>query len=130
MGIMITKDHFIVDDFTGEEYAGQHYILDIWGFDTSLRDVDFDVILMKASEIAKARKLYSHIHKFNDGGLSGVAVLEESHISFHTWPEREYVAFDIFMCGDTKPNLAVELIKKEIKAVKSNLKVFKRGQYE
>ena len=34
------------------------------------------------------------------------------------------------MCGDTKPNLAVELIKKEIKAVKSNLKVFKRGQYE
>ena len=49
MGIMITKDHFIENDFTGEEYAGQHYILDIWGFDTSLRDVDFDKILMKAS---------------------------------------------------------------------------------
>ena len=130
MGRIITKDHFIEDTFTGETYAGEHYILDIWGFDTSLRDVDFDVILMKASEIAKAKKLYSHIHKFNDGGLSGVAVLEESHISFHTWPEREYVAFDIFMCGDTKPNLAVELIKKEIKAVKSNLKVFKRGQIE
>ena len=55
MGIMITKDHFIENDFTGEEYAGQHYILDIWGFDTSLRDVDFDVILMKASEIAKQK---------------------------------------------------------------------------
>ena len=115
---MITKDHFIVNDFTGEEYAGQHYILDIWGFDTSLRDVDFDVILLKASEIANAKRLYGHVHKFNDGGLSGVAVLEESHISFHTWPQREYVAFDIFMCGDTKPSLAVELIKKEI----SNLK--------
>ena len=102
----------------------------MWGFDTSLRDVDFDVILLKASEIANAKRLYGHVHKFNDGGLSGVAVLEESHISFHTWPQREYVAFDIFMCGDTKPSLAVELIKKEIKAVKSNLQVFKRGQYE
>ena len=60
MGIMITKDHFIVDDFTGEEYAGQHYILDIWGFDTSLRDVDFDVILMKASEIAKAKIVFTY----------------------------------------------------------------------
>ena len=127
---MITKDHFIVDDFTGEEYAGQHYILDVWGFDTSLRDVDFDKILLDASTVANANRLYGHVHNFNDGGLSGVAVLEESHISFHTWPEREYVAFDIFMCGDTKPNLAIELIKKEIKAVKSNLKVFKRGQIE
>ena len=63
---MITKDHFIVNDFTGEEYAGQHYILDIWGFDTSLRDVDFDVILLKASEIANAKRLYGHVHKFND----------------------------------------------------------------
>ena len=130
MGRIITKDHFIEDTFTGETYAGEHYILDVWGFDTSLRDVDFDKILLDASTVANANRLYGHIHKFNDGGLSGVAVLEESHISFHTWPEREYVAFDIFMCGDTKPNLAVELIKKEIKAVKSNLKVFKRGQYE
>ncbi len=124
---MITKDHFIVDDFTGEEYAGQHYILDIWGFDTTLRDVDFDVILMKASEIAKARKLYSHIHKFNDGGLSGVAVLEESHISFHTWPEREYVAFDIFMCGDTKPEASAKYLIKTLKPKKEILKKIKRG---
>ena len=130
MGIMITKDHFIVDDFTGEEYAGHHFIIDIWGFDTSLRDFDFDRILSKASEIANAKKLYSHVHKFNDGGLSGVAVLEESHISFHTWIQREYVAFDIFMCGDTKPELAVEYIKKELKAKKSKVKIFKRGQYE
>ena len=69
--------------------------------------------------------MYSHIHKFNDGGLSGVAVLEESHISFHTY-QREFMSHLIFLCGDTKPNLAVELIKKEIKAVKSNCKVFKR----
>ena len=130
MGRIITKDHFIEDTFTGETYAGEHYILDVWGFDTSLRDIDFDKILLDASTVANANRLYGYVHNFNDGGLSGVAVLEESHISFHTWPEREFIAFDIFMCGGTKPNLAVELIKKEIKAVKSNLKVFKRGQYE
>jgi len=130
MGRIVTEDHFIQNDFTGESYAGDHYILDIWGFDTSLKDIHFDKILSDASRIANANRLYGHVHKFDDGGLSGVAVLEESHISFHTWPKREYVAFDIFMCGDTKPNLAIELIKKEIKAVKSNLKVFKRGQIE
>ena len=124
---MITKDHFIVNDFTGEEYAGQHYILDIWGFDTSLRDVDFDVILLKASEIANAKRLYGHVHKFNDGGLSGVAVLEESHISFHTWPQREYVAFDIFMCGDTSPEASVEYLIKTLKPKKKILKKIKIG---
>ena len=127
MGIMITKDHFIVNDFTGEEYAGSHYILYVWGFDTSLSDMDFDKILLKASLVANANRLYGHVHKFNDGGLSGVAVLEESHISFHTWPKREYVAFDIFMCGNTKPDLAVDYIRKEIKAKKTKLKIFKRG---
>tara|TARA_Y100000361_G_scaffold91087_1_gene81135 strand:- start:262 stop:657 length:396 start_codon:yes stop_codon:yes gene_type:complete len=127
MGRVVTKDHFIENDFTGESYAGEHFILDVWGFDTSLRDIDFDKILLDASNIAGANRLYGHVHKFNDGGLSGVAVLEESHITFHTWPDREFVAFDIFMCGDTQPELAVEHIKKMIKAKKSKVQSFKRG---
>ena len=47
----------------------------------------------------------------SNGGISGVAVLAESHISVHTWPERGYAAFDIFMCGDAQPEKAIPILK-------------------
>ena len=60
-----------------------------------------------------ATLLHIHMHHFTpNGGISGVAVLAESHISVHTWPERDYAAFDVFMCGDAKPELAVEILQK------------------
>jgi len=53
---------------------------------------------------AGATLLHIHLHHFTpNGGVSGVAVLAESHISVHTWPECEYAAFDVFMCGDARP---------------------------
>ena len=45
------------------------------------------------------------------GGISGVAVLAESHISVHTWPEKGYAAFDVFMCGDAQPRKALDVFK-------------------
>ena len=124
--MIVTDDHFIEED--DYIYAGKHLIVDIYGFDKEYKK--FKLLLAKASQLAGAKLLYAYTHEFDSGGVTGVAVLAESHMSFHTWPERDYIAFDIFMCGDTKPSLAVELIKKEIKAVKSILQVFKRGQYE
>jgi len=127
MGRIVTDDHFIENDFTGESYAGDHYILDIWGFDTSLKDIHFDKILLDASKIANTTRLYGHVHKFDDGGLSGVAVLEESHITFHTWPKRKYVAFDIFMCGDSRPDLAVKHIIDKLNVEHYEVQIYKRG---
>ena len=57
--------------------------------------------------------LHLHFHRFGkEQGISGVAVLAESHISVHTWPERNYIAFDIFMCGDTNPELVCRIFNK------------------
>jgi S-adenosylmethionine decarboxylase len=39
-------------------------------------------------------------------------VLAESHISVHTWPERNFAAFDIFMCGDARPEMAITVLKR------------------
>ena len=63
-----------------------------------------DRALRDAAEAADATILHSHFHHFGpDGGVSGVLVLAESHISIHTWPERDFAAVDIFMCGACNP---------------------------
>ncbi len=59
------------------------------------------------------RSLHIHLHKFEDGGgISGVAVLAESHISVHTWPEKGFAAFDVFMCGNAEPRKALDVFKR------------------
>ncbi len=104
------QDHFIVRD--GVSCAGAHLIVDIWGAD-QLDDLELmERAMREAVEAAKATLLHIHLHHFTpNGGISGVAVLAESHISVHTWPERQFAAFDIFMCGDAKPELAVEVLR-------------------
>ena len=62
-------------------------------------------------ESCGATLLHIHTHKFSPQGVSGVAVLAESHISVHTWPEIGYGAFDVFMCGDAQPWRAVDVLK-------------------
>ena len=73
--------------------------------------------------------LHIHLHRFGKNqGISGVAVLAESHISVHTWPERNYMAFDIFMCGDTSPELAAEFLVKKFNPQRKKIKTIKRGE--
>jgi S-adenosylmethionine decarboxylase len=65
-----------------------------------------------AAKNAGATVLNSWMHHFGEGyGVTGVIVLSESHISIHTWPEEGYAAFDIFMCGNSKPELALNYIR-------------------
>lgn len=119
-----TDDHFIEED--DYVYAGNHLIVDIYGYDKEYRD--FNHLLAKASHLAGAKLLYSYTHDFDNGGITGVAILAESHISFHTWAERDYIAFDVFMCGDTQPYKAINFIKKELKAEDVKIKIIKRGK--
>ena len=72
--------------------------------------------------------LQINIHHFGEGqGVSGVAILAESHISIHTWPERNFAAFDIFMCGNTNPESSLNFLKKKFKPSKVEIKKLKRG---
>ena len=106
-----TEDHFIVRD--GIEFAGTHLILDLW--DASRLDdlKHMESAMRTAVEVAGATLLHIHLHHFTpSGGISGVAVLAESHISVHTWPERDFAAFDIFMCGEAQPENAIPVLKR------------------
>ena len=44
--------------------------------------------------------------------MSGVVVLAESHISIHTWPERNFAAIDIFMCGACDPYQSLPVLER------------------
>ena len=93
--------------------AGTHLLLDLHG--ASLLD-NIEHIEQAMRDIVTAcgaTLLHIHLHHFTpSGGVSGVAVLAESHISVHTWPERDYAAFDVFMCGDAQPENAVPILKR------------------
>ncbi len=72
--------------------------------------------MKRCAEAAGANLLHIHLHRFTaNGGLAGVAVLSESHISIHSWPEAGYAALDVFMCGDANPHEAVEVLKAAFK---------------
>jgi len=109
------KDYFIERD--GVRFAGTHLLIDLFG---AKRLDDLKHIretLKRCVEAAGATLLHIHLHHFTpNGGVSGVAVLSESHISIHSWPEAGYAALDVFMCGDAKPHMTVDVLKTAFKA--------------
>ena len=119
-------DHFIRKD--GIEYAGTHLIVDMWNAHR-LDDIDtVDTALRKAAADSGATLLNIDLHKFSpNGGISGVAVLAESHISIHTWPERRFAAVDIFMCGDAVPLKAVPVLRAAFSPESVTLVEHRRG---
>ncbi|MGG5817959.1 adenosylmethionine decarboxylase [Falsiroseomonas sp. HW251] len=122
----VERDYFI--NRGGLRYAGVHLIVDLWGA-TRLDDPDhIDAVLREGALTAGATILHGHFHHFSpNGGVSGVLVLAESHISIHTWPERDYAAIDIFMCGDCDPAKALPAIKKGFQPERVQLAEHKRG---
>lgn len=121
-------DHFICRD--GVEFAGTHVLIDLWDA-SRLDDLEhMEAVLREAIEVCGATLLHIHLHHFTPTGISGVAVLAESHISVHTWPERGFAAFDIFMCGDAKPELAIPIFERAFNTVHSQAKTVRRGLVE
>jgi S-adenosylmethionine decarboxylase len=77
---------------------GHHLLLDLEGA-RMLDAATIEAVLRAAAEAAGARVLGAMLHPFAGGGVTGVLLLAESHISIHTWPERGFVALDVFLCG-------------------------------
>jgi S-adenosylmethionine decarboxylase len=104
-------DHFVRRD--GKLYAGTHLILDLWGARHLDRRDIIETAMRDAVQAAGATLLHIHLHRFTPGGgISGVAVLAESHISVHTWPERGFAAFDLFMCGAADPSRCIPVLER------------------
>ena len=119
-------DHFAVRN--GVQCAGAHLIIDLYGA-KHLDDIEhIEATLRQCVVAAKATLLHIHLHHFQPNGVSGVAVLAESHISIHTWPEAGYAALDVFMCGKADPDACVPILREAFKVKRVAVSELLRGQ--
>lgn len=120
------NDYFVQRD--GLTFAGTHLLIDLWDAQGLSDRQRVESALREAATACGATLLNLYTHHFGEGGgVSGVAVLAESHISIHTWPERGYAAIDIFMCGDCNPHAAIPVLKRVFSPASMQLAEQKRG---
>jgi len=120
------EGHFAIRN--GVRCAGVHLIVDLHGAE-GLDDIDLiEATLRRCVEAAQATLLHIHLHHFHPNGVSGVAVLAESHISIHTWPDSRYAALDVFMCGKATPGACIPVLRKAFKAKRVEVSEILRGQ--
>ncbi len=123
------KDFLVRKD--GRVYAGSHVLVDFWGASNLSEPERIERALREAANACGATVLHVHVHQFSsNGGVSGVAVLAESHISIHTWPELDFAAFDIFMCGNCAPEHALPVLRRVFRPDREQVEEYKRGLIE
>ncbi|MFD2180939.1 adenosylmethionine decarboxylase [Rhodoplanes azumiensis] len=119
-------DHFVVRH--GVRCAGAHLIIDIYDGERLDEIEHIERTLRRCIDAAGATLLHIHLHAFQPNGVSGVAVLAESHISIHTWPEAGYAALDVFMCGEAAPEACVPILREAFAAKRVAVSELLRGQ--
>ena len=111
------------------ETTGRQVLVDLWGCDeTKLRSLSvLDPALREVAGRANVGVIDCIWHKFPNGGITGILVLEESHISIHTWPEQRYVSVDFYACGKGDPSGVVEIMKRATGAKRVSIASIVRG---
>jgi len=109
---------------------GYHYLIEFYGCEYSQINSkrDIDTILSSSLDNRKIKILRKFFYKFKPRGVTGFLLLSASHISIHTWPEKNYAAVDIFTCikkEETKKIIAS--ITKKISHKNRNIALYKRG---
>jgi len=84
-------------------------------------------LMCNAALAAKATVVGKVFHPFFPHGVSGVVVVEESHLSIHTWPEHGYAAVDFFTCGDCVPEQAHQVLFEGLEARTAEVMHVTRG---
>ena len=111
-------------------HQSKHFLLELYRCDgEKLNDESFlRCILNRAAKLANATVLNLISNKFEPQGVTAIALLAESHISIHTWPESNYCAVDIFTCGENMmPELASQYLIKSLMAKEHSLRVIERN---
>ena len=129
----VPKKNQILSSFSDEQklsHQSKHLLLELYRCDCEkLNDESFlRCTLNRAAKLANATVLNLISNKFEPQGVTAIALLAESHISIHTWPESNYSAVDIFTCGkNMMPELASQYLIETLNAEEHFLRVLKRN---
>ena len=107
----------------------RHLLVEYKGCNASVLDdpAAIEVALKRAAIAAGATIVGMVFHQFTPQGVSGVVVVQESHLSIHTWPDEGYAAVDFYTCGDCEPERAHELLLEALEASEYELMRVERG---
>ncbi len=112
----------------GRTGLGTHLIIDVRqakGLDDQSR---VEAALRASVKASGATLLGLHLHRFAPQGVTGVAILAESHITVHTWPELGFGAFDAFMCGAADPWAVVAVLSEAFETDDIQVRALDRGE--
>jgi S-adenosylmethionine decarboxylase proenzyme len=111
---------------------GRHLLVEYTLCDAQVLDdvKRIEALMTEAARAARCKIITSVFQPFEPQGVTGVVVVEESHLSIHTWPEHGYAAVDFFTCGQSPPEKAYEVLKKGLKAGRSEVMLVDRGLRE
>ena len=108
--------------------VGRHLIAELSCCKQFLTKGELKLCLIEAASQAKTKLLNIAMHEFDTvGEVTAVALLSESHISIHCWPEYEFVACDIFVCGEAEPEKALEVIEAAFLPENVQINLLERG---
>ena len=109
-------------------HLGDHVIAEFTGC-INLNNIDaLEKLLRSAAQACGATVLSVTTHQFEPFGMTGIAVLQESHISIHTWPEYGYASIDIYTCGThIQIDKALEILEQFFKPKLTNIITLHRG---
>jgi len=129
----VSKKSPILSSFNDDQklsHQSKHLLLELYKCDNEkLNDESFlRCTLNRAAKLANATVLNLISNKFEPQGVTAIALLAESHISIHTWPEANYSAVDIFTCGQNMlPELASQYLIEALKAEEYSLRIIERN---
>jgi S-adenosylmethionine decarboxylase len=107
----------------------RHLLAEYHGCDPAVLDdpVALEALLRAAAVAARVRPMEAQFRRLAPQGVSGVIVIEESHLSIHTWPEAGYAAADFFTCGAGRPEAAHALLEEGLRSARADVLLIERG---
>ncbi len=109
----------------------KHLLVDLHGCPADLLNdiAALETVMVEAAQRAGATVINSMFHHFSPFGVSGVVVIQESHLTIHTWPEQGFAAVDLFTCGtQTRPRRALTHLRRALQCTQIEVRQFMRGQ--
>lgn len=130
---MVNFDHFFNLKNIMDSALGRHILVEFFGCSSEILN-EVSIIekgMVNAAEKAGATVINSTFHHFSPYGVSGVVVIQESHLAIHTWPEYQYAAVDLFTCGESvNPWVSFDFLKEVFKSQNYSALEMRRGSLD